>query len=160
MKALLSILTLVISTTAFAQFDMLQNEIARTVVQIDNVSANIKSIKLNESGVLTIVPTEGFALKSKLTTNNSEALLNMARTLAETEVATEERAYVCEMMMVHGAQNLTVIDLDTNALRLVLSPAGCSFATYTRPSDEASLGLAKTLKAQLVVLAQSLVTSM
>ncbi|MGZ3691991.1 MAG: hypothetical protein ACXVAX_10835 [Pseudobdellovibrio sp.] len=159
MKTLLTALILVISTSAFAQFDMQQTEMDRTVAQINNVSAAIKTVKLNESGVLIVVPVEGLQKTMKLTATNGQALLNSARTLVEAQVTTDKRFAICEMVVNQMfATNLNVIDLDTNSLRLVLSPAGCSYAQYTHPADQASLTLAQNLKSQMTVLAQQVIS--
>lgn len=160
MKALLTIATLIIglTQTSLAQVNIFQTEIARTVAEVSNVSQQIKTIKLNESGVLTVVTQNGQSRKLMLSNENRLNLLNAAHTLTQVEVVTEQRDFVCEVMVSPFTKVvLSVIDLDTNKLKLTLSPSHCVFKQYTRPSDTRSVELAQTLKSQMIALAQQMI---
>ncbi len=157
MKTLFISLIVIANTTFAAGFDSLQTEMARTVAQINSIDEQIKSIKLNESGVLIVVKVDGTTKAFKLTENNSQVLLSAAAQLAEVEPTTETRDMVCEIMINKlFDQKLSIIDLDNNNLKLMLTSSSCANPTYTFPSDESSLNAAKTLKTQLIVLARQL----
>lgn len=157
MKTAIFILTLTLITkVAFAAgFDSLQTEMARTVAQINSIDEQIKSIKLNETGVLTVTKTDGTTKAFKLTDNNSQVLLDTAARLAEVQPQTEVRDAVCEILLLKAyEQKLSIIDLEKNNLKLMLTSSSCANPTYTFPSDEGSLNAAKDLKAQMISLAR------
>jgi len=157
MKTLFLTLSLICTTTFAAGFNSIQTEIARTVAQVNSIDEQIKSIKLNESGVLTVVKTNGVAKAFKLSPNNSEILLASAAQLAEVEPQTEIRDMVCEIFVTKGSeQKLSIIDLDNNGLKLMLTSSSCANPTYTFPGDEAALTAAQALKTQMIVLARQL----
>lgn len=157
MKTLFLTLSLICTTTFAAGFNSIQTEIARTVAQVNSIDEQIKSIKLNESGVLTVVKTNGIAKAFKLSQNNSEILLASAAQLAEVEPQTEIRDMVCEIFVTKGSeQKLSIIDLDNNGLKVMLTSSSCANPTYTFPGDEAALTAAQTLKTQMIVLARQL----
>ena len=160
MKSLLTIATLIfgLTQTSLAQVNIFQTEVARTVAEVSNVSSQIKTIKLNESGVLTVITQNGNTRKLMLTNDNRLGLLNAAHTLTSVDVVTEQRDFVCYVVVSPFTNNkLSVIDLDTNKLRLVLSPSHCVYNQFTRPTDSQSLEIAQTLKAQMIALAQQVI---
>lgn len=160
MKTLFLTLSLLCTSTFAAGFDSIQTEIARTVAQINAVDEEIKSIKLNESGVLTVVKTNGTFKAFKLSPNNSQILLTTASQLAEVEPQTEVRDMVCEIIVSKlSEQKLSIIDIQNNNLKLMLTSSSCANPTYTFPADEAALMAAKTLKTQMIVLARQLATN-
>ena len=157
---IIAIITL-LSNMAFAQFNMIETEVARTVAQLNNVDTQIKSIKLNETGVLTIAQRQGGNITVKLTDSNRNEILGLAHSLTEAEVHTEIRTMVCKMVInPYTATDLSIIDLNTNSLRLVLSYSSCALSSYTYPVNEYHLEAAKTLKTQLIVLARQVVANM
>jgi hypothetical protein len=153
-KTIFAIITLV-SSLSFAQFDMIDTEIARTVAQLTNVDTQIKTVKLNESGVLTVVKREAGSVSIKLSETNKAELLSLAKMLTEAEVQTDIRTMVCKMMInPFTVTNLSVIDLSNNSLRLILSHSSCALGSYTYPTQEFHMDAAKSLKAQMIVLAR------
>jgi hypothetical protein len=157
---LVTLTLILISTKVFAAgFDMLQTEMARTVAQVNSIDAEIKTIKLNESGVLIVTKTDGSTKAIKLSDNNSEVLLDAAKNLSEVQPQTEIRTAVCEMMLSKlSEQKLSVIDTENNSMKLMLTSSSCANVSYTRPDDENALTAAKTLKTQMIVLARQLTT--
>jgi hypothetical protein len=159
MKLLILTLSLISTTSFAAGFDMIQTEMARTVAQINSVDSQIKTIKLNESGVLIVTQTDGSTKTVKLSENNSEVLLDTAKNLSEVQPETEIRAAVCEMMISKlSEQKLSIIDVENNTMKLMLTSASCANISYTRPEDQNALEAAKNLKAQMIVLARQLTT--
>lgn len=161
MKTLFVLLTLTATltstTTLASSFDSLQTEMARTVAQINAVDETIKTIKLNETGVLTVIGTDGTTTSVKLSENNSEILLTQARSLAEIDAATEIRPQVCEMLLNKlSEQKLSVINLNNNSLKLMLTSSSCANVSYTFPSDSKALNTAKNLKVQLISLGRQI----
>ncbi len=160
MKSIIAIIILM-SNMAFAQLDVVENEVVRTVAQLDNIDNQIKSLKLNESGVLTIAQRQGGSITVKLTDSNRNQILTLAHNLTEAEVQTDIRAMVCKMFVnPNTATDLSIIDLNTDSLRLVLSYSSCALSNYTYPVNENHLNAARILKSQLVVLAQQVVSNM
>lgn len=159
LKLLIAGITLT-STVALAQFDTQEIEMARTVAQLASVDHVIKSIKLNESGVMIVALHDGNTQTMKLSAINSQTLLAEARALAEVEVTTENRTVVCKMALnPRSIQNLSIINLENNKLRLVLTTNNCAMGSVTYPVNEHSLEMAKNFRTQLVVLARQLVNS-
>jgi hypothetical protein len=153
-STILAIITLV-SSLSFAQFDMIDTEMARTVAQLTNVDSQIKAVKLNESGVLTVVQREASSVSIKLSEINKAELLSLAKILTEAEVQTDIRTMVCKLAInPFTVTNLSVIDLNNNSLRLILSHTSCALSSYTYPTQKFQMDAAQSLKAQMIALAR------
>jgi hypothetical protein len=160
MKSIIAIITL-LSNVAFAQLEVIDIEMSRTVAQLNNVDAQIKSIKLNASGVISIAQRQGGNLTVKLTEKNRNEMLDLAQNLSAAEVQTDVRTMVCKLALNPlTITDLLVVDSQTDNLRLVLSYSSCALTSYTYPVQEFQLDSAKTLKTQLIVLARQVIANL
>lgn len=157
MKTIIVLISLVSSLTyAYQDFDTI-TEVSHTIAQIASVDANIASVKLNDSGVMTITKRDRTSKTLKLSEVNMQDLLWSAQMLSEAELVTDTHTVVCKMMITpFSIQNLTIYDSKTRSMKLVLSASSCALTSFTHPKEDYALEAARTLKAQMLVLAQQL----
>ncbi len=133
-------------------------EISYTVLQLASIDANIASIRLNDSGVMTVTKHDRAFKTVKLTEKNKEDFFWLAQMLVEADLETENRTAVCEILLpAHAIQNLQVFDANEGVMKLVLSSSSCALPSYTHPKEEQLTKAALFLKAKLIVLAQQLI---
>lgn len=157
MKTIFVLLTL-IANLAFARNDQDNHtEISYTVVQLASVDATIASVRLNDSGVITVTKHDRTFKTLKLSNINKQDMLWLAQIIVEADLETETRTFLCEILLpVFSIQNLRIYDSSDRTMKLVLSSSSCALPNYTRPKEEHLAEAARTLKAKLIVLAQQL----
>lgn len=133
-------------------------EISYTVLHLASIDANIASIRLNDSGVLTVTKHDRAFKTLKLSEKNKEDFFWLAQLLVEADLETEIRTAVCEILLPpHSVQNLRIFDANERVMKLILSSSSCALPSYTHPKDERLTEAALLLKAKLVVLAQQMI---
>lgn len=156
--------TLIASLLLFSNLALAQNyqnsntEISYTVLQLSSIDANIASIRLNDSGVITVIKHDRGFKTLKLSEKNRDDFFWLAQMLVEAELETENRTALCEILLpAFAIQNLRIFDADQRVMKLVLSSSSCALPSYTHPKDEHLTNAALVLKAKLIVLAQQLI---
>lgn len=156
--------TLIASLLLFSNLALAQNyqnsntEISYTVLQLSSIDANIASIRLNDSGVITVTKHDRGFKTLKLSEKNRDDFFWLAQMLVEAELETENRTALCEILLpAFAIQNLRIFDADQRVMKLVLSSSSCALPSYTHPKDEHLTNAALVLKAKLIVLAQQLI---
>lgn len=158
MKTLIASL-LLISNLALAQnYQNGNTEISYTVLQLASIDANIASIRLNDSGVMTVTKHDRAFKILKLSEKNRDDFFWLAQMLVEAELETENRTALCEILLpAFSIQNLRIFDANERVMKLVLSSSSCALPSYTHPKEEHLTEAALVLKAKLIVLAQQLI---
>lgn len=158
MKTLFTLI-LLLSNLAFAQnYQNGNTEISYTILQLSSIDANIASIRLNDSGVLTITKHDRAFKILKLSEKNKQDFFWLAQMLVEADLETEIRTAVCEILLpAHAIQNLRIFDANERIMKLVLSSSSCALPSYTHPTEAHLTEVAQALKAKLIVLAQQVV---
>lgn len=158
LMTLLAGLLITTTTEAAQNYQNGNTEISYTVLQLASIDANIASIRLNDSGVLTVTKHDRAFKTLKLSDKNRDDFFWLAQMLVEAELETENRAFLCEILLpAFAVQNLRIFDAEARVMKLVLSSSSCALPSYTHPKEEHLTGAALTLKAKLIVLAQQLV---
>ncbi len=135
-------------------------EISYTIIQLASIDANIASIRMNDSGVITVTKHDRSMKRLKLSDENKQDMFWLAQLLVEAELETETRTSVCEILLpAFSIQNLRIYDSATQQMKLVLSSGSCALPNYTHPIEAHLTESAKELKAKLVVLAQQMIVA-
>ncbi len=158
MKTIIAALFLLSNLALANNYQNGNTEISYTVLQLASVDANIASIRLNDSGVLTVTKHDRAFKTLKLSEKNKEDFFWLAQMLVEADLETENRTAVCEILLpAHAIQNLWIFDANERVMKLILSSNSCALPSYTHPKEEHLTEAALALKAKLIVLAQQIV---
>lgn len=163
MKTIIAALVLMTST-AFAQvpesdgpmIHPIMPRLAYTVVNINQIDSEIRSIDLNSNGDVIVTPriTRNLVI-FKLSPTNKQELLSAARSAQSTELETLVYEIVCMMVAnPNTRREVSIFNPETGKLRLVLSASGCMYSTRIFPKDEYHRNAVKELRSQLIVLAR------
>lgn len=156
-KKLILLLTLASSLATAQNYQNSPTEMSYTIVQLSSVDANLASIRLNDSGVVTLTKHDRSFKSFKLSEANQQEIFWLAGLLTEVELEIETRHAVCEILLPSFAiQNLKVFDTSERAVKLVLSSSSCALPSYTHPKEEHLTEAARVLRARLIALAQDL----
>jgi uncharacterized membrane protein YkgB len=127
------------------------------VAQVVEVSPAITSVFLSNEGRLVIVQKNKRIQKFDLASSVKKELLGAVQTLSQAELEVETRDFVCMMMLPDFTlQNLKVVDVETNTMKLVLSNSACTEHEYVHPKESYILAQGQGLKSQMVILAKQL----
>lgn len=156
MKSLIAALMLV-STTAFAQMTIqpYMPRLNRTVLKLDQVTHEIRSISVDLNGKVTVIPRFNRSIHFfQLSPSNKSEILGNVKYASGFETITRFSEIVCMMMPdPNTARVLTLLDETTGKYRLILSPRGCAYTTVTLPKEEYEIMLAEKIVENLVMLA-------
>jgi len=155
MKNLL--IAFILGTSMMASFSQaLTIQPSQVLVEVKNVSINIRSVQFANTGFLTVVSKNGAKKSMRLAPSIQSDFNAVAEILSQADLKTVERAYVC-MTIIAPFANPSLNVLSQAGLRLVLSSDACMMKTHTHPKDSAAYKVAVELKAKMIVLAKQMI---
>ena len=147
--------TFAAALTSFALTATAQAE--NVMAELSGVDNQLKSIQLLENGLIKATKLDNKSEFLQLSEINTRKLLAMVQELSSAEIISTHTPIICLMAMNFVMQNLSVADLNTGELKLVLSPETCAVGGHTFPKEQYLLQTARDLKSQMILLAHQAV---
>lgn len=158
MKTAFVFLTLLANLALAHNYRINDTDVSYTIIHLSSVDATIASIRLNDSGVLTVTKHDRSFKTLKLSQTHQQDFFWAAQLLVEADLETETRTALCEILIpAFAQQNLKILDTTSRTMKLVLSPSSCAMPIYTHPKEEHLTEMARAVKAELIALAHQLI---